>query len=131
MDVFFKTCGGVLIGVMLLLASSHCGKDMSTALSVLVCVLVLVAAYSFLEPVVEFICKLESLGGLDGSLMKILMKATGVGLVGEVACMVCTDSGYSSLGKTVQFLGTCAILWVSLPIFSALLDLLLDILGQA
>ena len=63
-------------------------------------------------------------------MMKIVLKSAGIGLVGEVACMVCADSGHSSLGKAVQLLGNGTILWLSLPLFSGMLDLLREILGQ-
>ena len=130
MELFFKTCGGVLIGVVLLLVSANYGKDISLCLSLCVCVLVLVAACSFLSPVMDFLREMETIAGLDSSMMKIMLKSAGIGLIGEVAGMVCTDSGHSSLGKAVQLLGTGTILWLSLPLFSAVLDLLREILGQ-
>lgn len=44
--------------------------------------------------------------------------------------MVCTDAGNASLGKAVQLLGTAVILWLSLPLFKALVELLQSILGE-
>ena len=130
MELFFKTCGGALIGVVLLLVSSNYGKDISLCLSLCVCVLVLVAACSFLSPVMDFLREMETLAGLDSSMMKIMLKSAGIGVIGAVAGMVCGDAGHSSLGKAVQLLGTGTILWLSLPLFSAVLDLLREILGQ-
>lgn len=131
MELFLKTCGGVLVGLVLLLVCANYGKDISLCLSLCVCILVLVAACSFLSPVMEFIRKMETVAGLDSAMMKIMLKSVGIGLVGEVAGMVCADSGHSSLGKVVQLLGTGTILWLSLPLFSGVLDLLREILGQA
>lgn len=130
MELFFKTCGGVLIGVVLLLVCSNFGKDISLCLSLCVCVLVLIGACSFLSPVMDFLREMETIAGLDSSMMKIMLKSAGIGLIGEVAGMVCADSGHSSLGKAVQLMGTGTILWLSLPLFSAVLDLLREILGQ-
>ena len=130
MELFFKSCGGVLIGVVLLLVSANYGKDISLCLSLCISVLVLIGACSFLSPVVDFLRQMENMGGLDSSMMKIMLKSAGIGLVGELAGMVCADSGHSSLGKTVQLLGTGTILWLSLPLFSAVLDLLRELLGQ-
>ena len=75
MELFFKTCGGALIGVVLLLVSSNYGKDISLCLSLCVCVLVLVAACSFLSPVMDFLREMETIAGLDSSIMKIMLKS--------------------------------------------------------
>ena len=69
------------------------------------------------------------MGGLDSGTLRILLKAVGIGLVSEIAALVCADAGNSSLGKTVQLLGSAVILWLSLPLFTMLIELLQRIMG--
>lgn len=88
-----------------------------------------VAAVEYLRPVIDFIKQLENVGGLDHSLIRILLKVTGIGLICEIGAMVCTDSGCSALGKTVKILGSAVILWLSLPLYAMLVELLQRILG--
>ena len=85
-------------------------------------------AAELLEPVTALVETLEGLGGLDGGSVAILFKAVGVGLITDIAAMVCTDSGNASMAKAVGLLGTAAVLWLSLPLFEALLSLIQEIL---
>ena len=48
----------------------------------------------------------------------------------EIANLVCKDAGNESMGKSVQLLGTAVILYLSMPLFTALIDLLQKILGE-
>ena len=63
-------------------------------------------------------------------MLGILLKAVGIGLVSEIAGLVCTDAGNGSLGKTLQLLGSAVILYLSLPIFTAMLELIREILRE-
>lgn len=92
--------------------------------------MVAILAMSYLSPVIDFLRTLETLGSLDSDLVEILMKAVGIGILAEISAMVCTDAGNASLGKAVQLLGTAVILWLSLPLFKALVELLQSILGE-
>ena len=86
--------------------------------------------YQVLEPVLDFLRELETLGDLQGDMLGILLKAVGIGLVSEIAGLVCTDAGNGSLGKTLQMLGSAVILYLSLPIFTAMLELIREILRE-
>ena len=114
--------------VLILMLSSR--KEMGTLLSLAVCCMVAVIALSYLSPVIDFLGTLEQLGGLDGDLVETLLKAVGIGMLSELAGLVCNDAGNASLGKAVQLLGTAVILWLSLPLLTALTELLQSILGE-
>lgn len=98
-------------------------------LSIAVCCMVALTALEYLSPVISFVSQLEQIGGLDHSMIRILLKVVGIGMVSEIAALVCSDSGSSSLGKTVKLLGSAVILWLSLPLYSMLVELLQRILG--
>lgn len=129
MDIFVKICGGVLLSVILILSLGNRIKDLSMVLGITVCCMVASAAMEYIKPVIAFIRDLEELGGLDHSLIRILMKVTGIGLLCEIAALVCNDSGCSSLGKSVKLMGAAVILWLSLPLYAMLIELLEQILG--
>lgn len=129
MDVFFRVCAGVLITVVLCLALNRQGKDITLLLGIGVCCMVLTAVISYLEPVIDFLQQLKSLGNLDSDMLGIMLKAVGIGLVGEIAALICSDAGNSAMGKTVQILAAAVILWLSLPLMTALLELVQEIMG--
>lgn len=130
MELFWKAAAGALIAAILGVALAKSEKDISVMLTMAVCCMVTAVTLSYLEPVLDFLRQLEALGDLQGDLLGILLKAVGVGLVAEIAGSVCADAGNASLGKTLQILGGAAVLWLSIPVFQALLDLIQEILGE-
>ena len=130
MELFLKGCGAVLLTVILILALGNRAKDLSVVLLTGVCCMVALAALEYIKPILEFVRQLTELGGIDGTMVSILMKAAGIGFLSEISALICTDAGSSSLGKGIQFLGSMVILWLSIPMFRMLLDLLQNILGE-
>lgn len=129
MTVFLQVCGGVLLAVVLSAVLKE-KKEMGMLLSLAVCCMASAAALGYLRPVLDFLGTLESLGSLDGDMVRLLLKAAGIGILTEIASLVCTDAGNASMGKAVQLLGTSVILWLSMPLFQALTELLQTILGE-
>ena len=68
-------------------------------------------------------------GNLEPELLHSVLKAVGIGLLAELTGQICADSGNASLGKSLQILATAVILWLMLPLFTQLIDLLEEILG--
>lgn len=130
MELYLQAAGGALIAVVLCLTLGKHGKETGTVLSVMVCCMICIAAVQYLQPVMDFINQLESVGVLDHDFITIILKATGIGLLSEIASLVCSDAGNSALGKSLQLLGNGVILWLSIPLFQAMLELLQEILGD-
>lgn len=129
MDIFVKCAAGILIAVVLVITLSKQDKNISLLLIIAVCCMVFGAAVTFLQPVLDFIKHLQSIGQLNSEMITILLKAVGIGLLAEITCLICTDSGNTSLGKALQLLATATILWLSLPLLNELIELIDNILG--
>ena len=114
----------MLLTVILGLALGKQGKEAGLLLTLAVCCMVGVLALSYLQPVVDFIRQ------LDDGMLAILLKPMGIGLIGEIAGLVCAATGNSALGKSLQMLSAAVILWLSLPLLTQLLELLQQILGE-
>lgn len=130
MELFWKCVAGVLIAAILGPVFGQQEKGISVMLSVAVCAMGAVILLSYLEPVLDLLRQLESLGDLGGEMLTILLKAMGIALVAELAGLICTDAGSSALGKTIQMLASAVILWLSIPVFQAFLSLIRQILGE-
>lgn len=130
MDIFWKAVGGSLIALILGMILGKRSPDAATVLTLLVCCMVLGIAISFLSPIVDFCRTLSSMGGLDRDNMEILMKATALGIISQIASMICNDAGNSALGKGIEIMAVCAIMWISLPLLSRLVELISDVVGQ-
>ena len=130
MGYFWKATAGVLVAVVLGLSLDRQGKDFFVLLTMAVCAMAAGAAFLYLEPVLDFLCELEALSQLQEDMLGILLKCVGIGVVAELASMICNDSGNTSLGKQLQMLGSSVILYLSVPVFRSLLELIQDILGE-
>ena len=129
MALYLRLCGMVLTAVLLILTLGSRGKEFGLLLGLAVCCLGVMAALHYLQPVLDLIRTLESLGGLDETLISILLKIAGIGIVSEIAALICSDAGTASLGKALQLLGSAVILWMSIPLLTMLIELLQSILG--
>ena len=130
METFWKAAAIVLITVILGLAVGKQEKDIAALLTMTGCCLLGIFAVSYLEPVLDLLRELESVGQLQSGMLGILLKAVGIALTAEIAGMICADAGNGSLGKTLQLLGSAVILYLSIPIFQAFLTLIREILGE-
>ena len=130
MTLYFQASGFIVLTVILVLAlRSHC-KEISAVLSITACCTAAIAALYYLQPVLEFLRHMEKLTALNNDMVETLLKVTGIGIITEITSLVCKDAGNESLGKTMQLLGTAVILYLSIPMFYSLIELLQKILGE-
>lgn len=130
MELFWKAAALALIAGVLSLTLKKQDKEFSLLVSIAACLMVTAITVTYLNPVFSFLKKLETLGDLRADMLSILIKALGVALASEIASMICTDAGNASLTKAIQLLGGAVILYLSVPMFSALLDLIQKIVGE-
>lgn len=130
MDLFWKTLGAAFISTILVLVLERQSRDFSLLVTLAAAMMITIAGVRLLEPVVDFLGELEALGDLSGDMLLSLMKVFGIGMTGELAASVCSDAGNSSLGKGIRFLTNSAILYLSIPVFTSLTDLFLQLLGD-
>ena len=130
MEPFWKAAALALIAGVLSLTLKNQDKEYAVLLSIAACLMVTAITVTYLKPVYAFLKELETLGDLRGDMLAILIKALGVGLASEIASMICTVAGNASLTKAIQLLGGAVILYLSVPMFSALMDLIQKIVGE-
>lgn len=130
MGIFLKACGAALVTTILVLVVGKSNRDLALVLSVMACCMIALAALEYIRPVLDFLSEIEDLGGLDHNMVRILLKVAGIGLITEICSLVCNDSGNTSLGKVTKLLGSSAMLWLSLPLYTMLIELLQRILGS-
>lgn len=129
MNDFLKISAGSLMALLLWLMLNKNAKDMSVLLTLAVCAIIFAATVAFLQPVIDFLRKIQVIGTLDDELFSVILKVVGIGIIGEICIMICKDAGNESIGKVLQILSSVVVLWMSIPVFEKLLTLLDKILG--
>lgn len=130
MNDYMKATGLVLVGVILCLVLSGHGKQFSTLITVAICAMVAISTLNYLRPILEFFTRLQTSGSWNSEFLSILLKAVGIGILSEIVSLVCTDSGNASLGKALQFMTVAVILWLSLPLYEGLMEIVEQLLGK-
>ncbi len=129
MELYFKGAAGILLAAVLGLALQKQEKDLSAVLTAAVIAMAAVLMLRLLEPVLELLRQLEQVGNLRSDALELLLKAAGIGLTAEGAGLVCADAGNAALAKMLRLLGTAAILCLSVPMFTALLECITEMVG--
>ena len=125
-----QAAAGVMAAVIMWIILSKQGKEYALLLSICACTLIFYVMFRFLEPVVDLLTQLQSLGNLQPEWLSIMLKAVGIGLIAEMGAMICNDAGNTVLGKTLQILGAATVLWLSIPLINSFLELVGQILGD-
>ena len=129
MELYFKGAAGIMLAAVLGLALQKQEKDLSAVITAAVIAMAAVLMLRLLEPVLELLRQLEQVGNLRSDALELLLKAAGIGLTAEVAGLVCADAGNAALAKMLRLLGTAAILCLSVPMFTALLECITEMVG--
>lgn len=64
-------------------------------------------------------------GRVDGEVFAVVLKVIAIAYIAEFGAQVCHDAGEAGLAKKVELGGKVTVLALSVPILSALLDLIL------
>ncbi len=128
MELFFQVIGAVFLSLILTLMLKQGNPGVAGLLSLLTCVLILILAVGQLRPLADFFHVLEGIINLDSSLLKTLFKAVGISIIAQIAELICTDSGNSAMGKALQLMASAVIICLSIPMITAFLELIEEIL---
>ncbi len=96
---------------------------------------VFVAGYILLMVVISFsdisdtIDTLFSKASISEEYIEILFKAVGISYVTQLGCDCCRDSGENAMCTGVELFGKITILLISLPIYSAVISLIEELLN--
>lgn len=93
------------------------------------CALCLLTAKTFVQPVLEFLQELRVLANVQQAILTPILKTVGVGILTQLAGAFCKDAGDEALCKVIELCGTFLALYVSLPLASAVLELLQKMIG--
>ncbi len=130
MDTYVRILCGALISAILLLSLPENGKTFGALLTMGTCVMVLLSAIHFLEPILDFIRQLRQTAGLPDDYLRLLVKVLAVGLSSEIAASVCNLSGAPTLAKTVELVGAFLIVSFTVPLYAAVLELIQKLVGS-
>ena len=99
-----------------------------------VCAGIMTAAFLFLSVLSEISYILDVISAVSGSLsistdyIRILVRIIGISYLTHFGCDICRDAGQNAIAQKINLAGKVMIVAASIPVFTAVLNLLLGIL---
>lgn len=127
MELLFKLLAVCVLGAVLALLL----REEKQILAIFVILaLVAVAALPLLEVLEEltgFFTELTALSALPAAVFSPMVKVVGIAAVTKVGCSVCKEAESDTAAALLEMGGTCCALLTALPLISAVLELLQDL----
>ena len=78
-----------------------------------------------LNGIIEILTNLSNKASINSEFLVILLKITGIAFLTEFAVSICNDSGETAIANKIDLGGKIIIIAISIPIISALLELII------
>lgn len=102
--------------------------DMALVLTLGGVTLILVLALVAFHPIRELLDVLADRAGLSPAVLAPVIKTVGVALLTRVSAELCRDAKENGLASAVEIAGGACALLVCLPLFEAVVQMILDLL---
>lgn len=104
------------------------GSEIKTLLILAAVTLAFLKIITSLSPIFAQIRDLFSQGDIDSRYVTILFKGLGICYITKLACDFCRDCGENALAGQAELAGKISLLIISLPLFSALIEIVKNLL---
>ena len=123
-----KILGIGLTSLVIIIILKQYKPEFAVYVSLLAGITILFALIPKLAGIVSIISNLSSKIGIGNEFLKILLKITGIAILTEFAVSICKDTGETAIANKIDLGGKIIIISISIPIITALLELILQIL---
>ena len=127
MDII-KIIGIAFVSVIIIVILKQYKPDFVIYVSLIAGVIILFMVLDKLTGIVDLLANLSNKAGINNQFLGILLKITGIAFLTEFAVSICNDSGETAIANKIDLGGKIIIIAISIPIISALLELVIKIL---
>ena len=127
MDVI-KIVGIGLIALIIIILLKQYKPEFVIYVSILAGVLILFLVMDKLSSVVTLLRSIADKASINMNFLNLLIKITGIAFLSEFAVSICKDSGESAIASKIELGSKIIIIFMSIPIISSLLQLVIKIL---
>lgn len=79
--------------------------------------------------VISSLKDLKNLIPVEPGYLTVLLKMMGITYVGQFSASICQDAGYAAVAKQIEIFEKIAIMTLSIPVLTALLETVYEFLG--
>jgi stage III sporulation protein AD len=119
----------IIIGMMFALSLKSRTPELSSMLSLAICIVIISICVSRLKSIISVVDRLNSYIDIDSGYLIILLKLVGIAYVCEFAAGISREAGYGAIASQIELLGKLTMLVVSLPVLLAVIEMVVGMLG--
>jgi len=127
MDIV-KIIGVGLTATIIIIILKQYKPEFAIYASIIAGTIILFMVMDKLAAVMNIVKSLANKTGTGSTFIGILLKITGIAILTEFAVSVCKDSGETAIASKIDLGGKIIIISISIPIITALLELIINIL---
>ena len=127
MDIV-KLIGIGLIALVIIIIVKQYKPEFAIYVSLVAGILILGMTFDTISQIVGVINDYTNKASINNKFVIVLLKITGIAILTEFAVSICKDSGESAIASKIDFGGKIIVISMSIPIISALLELILKIM---
>ena len=123
-----KIIGVGLIATIILAIIRTYKPELTIYVSIIAGAIIFYMVMDKLSEIIDLLTYLSKKSGINAQYVAILLKISGIAILSEFAVSVCKDLGETAVATKIDLAGKIIIISISIPIISALLELLIKIL---
>lgn len=123
MDITKVVAAGI-VATLLASAVKPVKKEFAFAISIVCSIFIFGYIFSYLKSIVNTINSVIDNFNLDTSMFYIIMKIIFVSYICEFGANICRDAGESAIASKIELFGKIIIVYLSLPVIEAVINLL-------
>ena len=119
------------VGIMALIISvimKQYKPEFAIYVSIVAGILIIFLVLDKITGIVTLLTNLSKKTGMNAEYLSILLKITGIAILTEFAVSICKDAGEAAIASKVDLGGKIIVISMSIPIISALLELIIRII---
>ena len=117
-----------LIGTLIAVILKEYKPEFKIYISIICGIIIFFLVASSLKSFIDLVTNLSNRLNMNSEFLLILLKITGISILTEFAISICKDSGESAIASKIDLGGKITIIGISIPIISALLESLLNLI---
>ena len=123
-----KIIGVGFIALILIIIMKQYKPEFTMYISIIAGAIIIILSMGRISGIINLLTTFSRKAGINAEYLKILLKITGIAILTEFAVSICKDSGESAIASKIDFGGKIIVISMSIPIISALLELILKIM---
>ncbi|HEY9061225.1 MAG TPA: stage III sporulation protein AD [Pseudobacteroides sp.] len=118
---------GIIATVFIVLLKSL-RPEIAMLVSIITGVAIFIIVAGKLSSIVGVLNGIADRAGVDMAYLSTLLKIIGIAYIVEFGAEICKDAGESAIASKIELAGKVAIIFLAVPIITALLDLIIKVM---